>query len=94
MAGYSCALNIWLPTSRKPSGAAVPKRRVDAVDSILPERALRELYLLPFEMLVRQADVRCIATSFNKINGVFAGGKVRIFAPTFCGRSGDFLERW
>ena len=50
------------------------KRRVDAVDSILPERALRELYLLPFEMLVRQADVRCIMTSFNKINGVFAGG--------------------
>ena len=50
------------------------KRRVDAVDSILPERALRELYLLPFEMLVRQANVRCIMTSFNKINGVFAGG--------------------
>ncbi len=57
-------------TFRRGSG----KRRVDAVDSILPERVLRELYLLPFEMLVRQADVRCLMTSFNKINGVFAGG--------------------
>lgn len=50
------------------------KRQVDAVDSILPARALRELYLLPFEMLVRRGGVRCVMTSFNKINGVFAGG--------------------
>ncbi len=25
-------------------------------------------------MLVRDGDIRCIMTSFNKINGVFAGG--------------------
>ncbi len=46
----------------------------DAVDSILSERALREFYLKPFEMVVKGASLRCIMTSFNKINGTFAGG--------------------
>lgn len=50
------------------------KKNYDAVDSIIRERAVRELYLKPFEMLVRNANVHCIMTSFNKINGVFAGG--------------------
>ena len=49
-------------------------KKVDAVDSILTERSARELYLKPFEMLVREAHIACIMTSFNKINGVFAGG--------------------
>ena len=47
---------------------------VDAVDSILTERALREQYLKPFEMLVKDAGIACIMTSFNKINGSFSGG--------------------
>lgn len=50
------------------------KKNYDAADSIISERAARELYLKPFEMLVREAHVHCIMTSFNKINGVFAGG--------------------
>lgn len=49
-------------------------KKVDAVDSILTERSAREIYLKPFEMLVREAHIACIMTSFNKINGVFAGG--------------------
>ena len=49
-------------------------KKVDAVDSILTERSARELYLKPFEMLVRETHIACIMTSFNKINGVFAGG--------------------
>ena len=50
------------------------RKGYDAVDSILSERAARELYLKPFEMLVKDADVACLMTSFNKINGTFAGG--------------------
>lgn len=50
------------------------KKNYDAADSIVQERAARELYLKPFEMLVKDGDVRCIMTSFNKINGVLAGG--------------------
>lgn len=50
------------------------KKNYDAVDSVLTERAARELYLKPFEMLVKDAGISCVMTSFNKINGVFAGG--------------------
>lgn len=50
------------------------RKNIDAADSILTERALRELYLKPFEMLVRDGKIACIMTSFNKINGVFTGG--------------------
>lgn len=50
------------------------KKNYDAADSIVSERAARELYLKPFEMLVRKAGITCVMTSFNKINGVFAGG--------------------
>lgn len=50
------------------------KRNADAVDTIASERALRELYLKPFQMMVENAGIHCIMTSFNKINGTFAGG--------------------
>lgn len=50
------------------------KKHYDAVDSILTERAAREIYLKPFEMLVKETDIACLMTSFNKINGVFAAG--------------------
>ncbi len=57
-------------TFRRGSGS----RHYDAADSIITERAVRELYLKPFEMLVKEGDIACLMTSFNKINGVFAGG--------------------
>lgn len=52
------------------------KKNYDAVDSIIQERTARELYLKPFEMLVKDAKISCLMTSFNKINGVFAGGNI------------------
>ncbi len=56
------------------------KKNYDAADSILQEQAARELYLRPFEMLVRQAGIACLMTSFNKINGTFAGGNADLCA--------------
>lgn len=50
------------------------KKNIDAADSILTERAARELYLKPFEKLVRQVDIHVLMSSFNKINGIFAAG--------------------
>lgn len=50
------------------------KKNYDAVDTIVEARAAREIYLKPFEMVITGAKPRTVMTSFNKINGVFAGG--------------------
>ncbi|WOO37590.1 glycoside hydrolase family 3 N-terminal domain-containing protein [Anaerocolumna sp. AGMB13020] len=50
------------------------KNSFDALDSIVEERAARELYLKPFEMVIKNSKVSTIMTSFNKINGIFAAG--------------------
>ncbi|MCD8372065.1 MAG: glycoside hydrolase family 3 C-terminal domain-containing protein [Clostridia bacterium] len=39
-------------------------------DSVLSERALREVYLLPFEMCVTEGEVGAVMTAYNKVNGV------------------------
>lgn len=36
------------------------------------EHVLRELYLLPFEMLVKDADLAAIMSAYNRIRGVYA----------------------
>jgi beta-glucosidase len=41
-------------------------------DSIVDERTLRELYLKPFEMVVKDGKVGAVMTSYNLLNGVHA----------------------
>ncbi len=40
-----------------------------SIDSVIDERALRELYLLPFELAVREGGALGIMTSYNRLNG-------------------------
>ncbi|MBO5129025.1 MAG: glycoside hydrolase family 3 C-terminal domain-containing protein [Oscillospiraceae bacterium] len=41
-------------------------------DSVVDERTLREIYLPAFEMAVKEGGVKCLMTSYNRVNGTYA----------------------
>lgn len=41
------------------------------IDTVIDERTLRELYLLPFELAVREGGSLGIMTSYNRLNGTY-----------------------
>lgn len=43
-----------------------------AMNSVIDERTLREIYLEGFEIAVKEGDAKAIMTSYNEINGVYA----------------------
>lgn len=43
-----------------------------AVSAIVTERALREIYLLPFQLAIAGAQPGALMTSYNKVNGIHA----------------------
>lgn len=44
------------------------------VDAILSARALREIYLKPYEMAVKNGGAYCIMTSYGPLNGIWTAG--------------------
>jgi beta-glucosidase len=44
----------------------------NTISVVVDERTLRELYLRPFEMIVRDAAPVAVMSSYNRINGVYA----------------------
>lgn len=44
------------------------------VDSVVSERAVREIYLKGFELAVKQGDADSIMTTYGKINGLWTAG--------------------
>lgn len=43
-----------------------------AVNSIVTERALREIYLLPFQIAIKMSQAGAIMTAYNQVNGTHA----------------------
>lgn len=43
-----------------------------AMNSVLDERTLREIYLTGFEIAVREGNAKAIMSSYNQVNGVYA----------------------
>jgi beta-glucosidase len=49
-----------------------------SVDSIVSERALREIYLMPFQIAERDAKPLAYMTAYNKVNGVHASESAKL----------------
>jgi beta-glucosidase len=49
-----------------------------SMSSEIPERALRELYLLPFERAVKEAGVMAVMTGYNRVDGSFMADHRRL----------------
>lgn len=43
-----------------------------AMNSVVDERALREIYLTGFEIAVKEGNAKAIMTSYNQVNGIYA----------------------
>ena len=67
------------------------------IDSQIDERTLREMYLLPFERAVKDADVLSIMTSYNRINGPYAADSKWLLQDVVrdeWGFDGAFISDW
>jgi beta-glucosidase len=59
-----------------------------AVDSIVTERALREIYLMPFMIAQRDSKPQCYMTAYNKVNGVHASEDPKLLKDILRGEWG------
>ncbi|MEE2768360.1 MAG: glycoside hydrolase family 3 C-terminal domain-containing protein [Actinomycetota bacterium] len=50
----------------------------NSIDSVVPERALREVYLAPFEAVVTEADAWAIMSSYNRVDETFMSENHRL----------------
>ncbi len=57
-------------------------------DSVVSERALRELYLRAYEMAVKEAGAYCIMTTYGPMNGIWTAGQYDLLTRILHGEWG------
>ncbi|CAG8977350.1 hypothetical protein HYALB_00011365 [Hymenoscyphus albidus] len=60
----------------------------NGTNAILTDRALREIYCLPFQLVVRDSQPACFMTAYNKINGVHVSENPKILKDILRGEWG------
>ncbi|MFC5848766.1 glycoside hydrolase family 3 C-terminal domain-containing protein [Deinococcus petrolearius] len=60
----------------------------NTISSEIPERALRELYLVPFEMTVRRGGAWAVMSAYNKVNGTYSSEHPRLLTDVLRGEWG------
>lgn len=59
-----------------------------AVSSIVTDRALREIYLLPFMIAVKASNPGAIMTAYNRVNGLHASENPKLLGDILRGEWG------
>ena len=60
----------------------------NSISSDIGERALREIYLVPFEAAVKEGGAWALMSAYNKINGIFACDNRRLLHDVLKGEWG------
>lgn len=48
------------------------------IDSIIDERTLREIYLKPFEIGIKEGNLKCLMSSYNMVNGTHTNENIHL----------------
>lgn len=60
----------------------------NGVNVIVTERALREIYALPFQLVVKESNPGCFMTSYNKVNGIHVSENKKLMQDMLRGEWG------